>query len=590
MTDRAAQALDILSPESLLIKPIEPAAVSPEVVQASLAWTLGKYTVVGSLGRGGMADVFLAMADGPVGFRKLCVLKTTKESLIDDDEFREMFLDEARLAARLTHPNIVQTYEVENLQGRWVLAMEFVEGPTLARLRKKVTREQVPLHARIRILCDVLAGLHHAHNLCDFDGKRLAIVHRDVSPNNILISTSGVAKLFDFGIAKSAATQQVTQAGVVKGKVGYMAPEQANFGTVDHRADLFSVGVILWEEIAGRRLIDPRAVVDAMATRIAGNDTKIEEVVPDIDPTLRAIVEKAIAHRVTDRYETAEAFQLALEGWLHANQEPPRRTWAVHVAEAYAPDHAHLQAAISQASAAASERSDRSSVREPRADAAEDSGRRSSGGLRSISVPLDFQRAEALDATQQTEHQTQALPRAVSDPGDSGRHSGERPRLQIAGSGEPMAVAEANLQGSGKRIAIFAGIGFMLLAGIFAAYAWSQSRGGAAATTATVSATVNRGVETPSGASSASAQPPSTSEAIAPSVASSAAARPASSWRPSGVTDHRAHPTEVHSAADAKTAIVDAKGKPGKPAGSTTSPAPAFGSARKLDEKDPYAP
>jgi serine/threonine protein kinase len=590
MTDRSADALKILSPDSAPIKPVEPAAVSTEVVQTSAAWPLGKYTVVGSLGRGGMADVFLAMADGPVGFRKLCVLKTTKESLIDDDEFREMFLDEARLAARLTHPNIVQTYEVENLQGRWILAMEFVEGPTLARLRKKVTREQVPLHARIRILCDVLAGLHHAHNLCDFDGKRLAIVHRDVSPNNILISTNGVAKLFDFGIAKSAATQQVTQAGVVKGKVGYMAPEQANFGTVDHRADIFSVGVILWEEIAGRRLIDPRAVVDAMATRIAGNDTKIEEVVPDIDPTLRAIVEKSIAHRVTDRYETAEAFQLALEGWLHANQEPPRRTWAVHVAQAYAPDHAHLQVAISQASAVASERGDRLSVREPRTEAAEDSRRRSSGGLRSIPVPLELQRAEALDPTQQTEHQTQALPRAVSDPGDSGRHSGERLRVQVASSGERVASPEATSQGSGKKIAIFAGVGLLFLAGIVGASTWSQSRGGGAVTPATASATVNRDVETPSGASGAAAQPPSTTEATVSTLPSSATARPASSWRPTIPADRRGQAADVHSAGDAKTAVVDPKSRPGKPAGSTTSPAAAVGSARKLDEKDPYAP
>ena len=208
----------------------------------TFAEDLGKYRLLGALGSGGMADVFLAVADGPEGFRKLCVVKLLKETMAEDDEYRAMFLDEARLAARLNHPHIVQTFEVGETHGRLMIVMEYIEGQPATRVRRRLTAEQFSLTATVSILCDVLDALEYAHGLTNFDGSKLGIVHRDVSPHNIIIGYDGRAKLVDFGIAKSAAAMQQTQAGVLKGKAAYMAPEQAMMRAIDGRADVFSVG------------------------------------------------------------------------------------------------------------------------------------------------------------------------------------------------------------------------------------------------------------------------------------------------------------------------------------------------------------
>ncbi|MDB4944141.1 MAG: serine/threonine protein kinase, partial [Labilithrix sp.] len=310
----------------------------------SLAASVGKYRFLGVLGHGGMADVYLAMADGPEGFRKLCVVKMLKEEMSSDDDFRAMFVDEARLAARLTHPNIVQTYEVESVNGHLLLAMEYVEGATMARVRRRMVDGTFPLEASVRVLCDVLDALSYAHGALDFDGRCLDIVHRDVSPHNIIVGYSGNVKLLDFGIAKSTAAIQATQAGVLKGKVGYMAPEQASFGHVDRRADIFSVGVILWEAIAGRRLAEGSSSHASLLKRIEGSEPRIEEVVPDVDPQLADIVGRALATHPEDRYATADELQTDLEGWLSRRTEMPRRTWAASIAAAFADDRRKFQA------------------------------------------------------------------------------------------------------------------------------------------------------------------------------------------------------------------------------------------------------
>lgn len=327
----------------------ETGAIKPlEAVDLSLASTLGKYRLLGALGHGGMADVYLAVADGPEGFRKLCVLKMLKESMEADEDFREMFLDEARLAARMNHPNVVQTFEVDSTQGRLMLAMEYVEGQPITRVRRRVEPEQFPLTAYVRVLCDVLEGLDYAHNLADYDGSTLGIVHRDVTPHNILIGYDGRVKLVDFGIAKSAAASQMTQAGVLKGKVGYMSPEQAGLGVVDGRADVFSVGVILWEAIAGRRFAEGASAREVLTRRIEGTDPKIAEVVPEVDPELAAICDRAMATKVVNRFATPSEFQLALEAWLRKHGEPPRKVWAKALRDAFAPEREQLRVIIEQ--------------------------------------------------------------------------------------------------------------------------------------------------------------------------------------------------------------------------------------------------
>jgi len=319
-----------------------------EARDLTLANSIGKYRLLGALGHGGMADVFLAVADGPEGFRKLCVLKLLKEEMAHDEEYRAMFLDEARLAARLNHPNIVQTFEVGETHGRLMIAMEYVEGQTANRVRKRLAPEQFPLTSCISILCDVLDALEYAHRLTDFDGTPLHIVHRDVSPQNIVIGYDARVKLLDFGIAKSSAALQETQAGVLKGKVGYMAPEQASMAQVDGRADVFSVGVILWELIAGRRLTEGITGQEVLLRRVEGNDPRIIEVVPEVDPALAAICDRAMECDPEDRYESAAAFQADLEGWLQHHREPNRKELARSVREAFTVEREQLKTIVEQ--------------------------------------------------------------------------------------------------------------------------------------------------------------------------------------------------------------------------------------------------
>src|SRR6185437_1077783 len=190
--------------------------------------TLGKYRLIAELGHGGMAEVYLAVVRGPAGFNKLVVIKQIRPQLAEDPEFLGMFLDEARLAARLSHPNVVQTNEVGQEGNRYFIAMEYLEGQPLNRILHRLQKSGgLPLGLHIKILSDVLAGLHHAHELADYDGTALEVVHRDVTPHNVFVTYEGQVKVVDFGIAKAAGRAGETRHGVIKGKAPYMAPEQA---------------------------------------------------------------------------------------------------------------------------------------------------------------------------------------------------------------------------------------------------------------------------------------------------------------------------------------------------------------------------
>jgi serine/threonine-protein kinase len=215
----------------------------------------GRYRIVLPLGQGGTSDVYLAIADGPGGFRKLAVLKMLRKSLSADAELRAMFLDEARLAARLHHPNVVQTYEVLEEPGGPVIVMEYLDGQPLSELIVR-GREQsaFPFAMQLAVLIDALAGLHAAHELVDFDGTPLGVVHRDVSPHNLFVTVEGQTKVLDFGIAKLARSLVETEVGTTKGKLRYMAPEQIAGGKLDRRADVYAAGVMLWEALCGERM------------------------------------------------------------------------------------------------------------------------------------------------------------------------------------------------------------------------------------------------------------------------------------------------------------------------------------------------
>jgi serine/threonine-protein kinase len=315
--------------------------VSPEEAQA-----LRKYRLIAEIGRGGMADVFLAVVQGPAGFNKLVVIKKTRPELAQDPEFLAMFLDEARLAARLNHPNVVQTTEVGQDGERYFIAMEYLDGQPLNRIRARAGLT-FSTNMQVRVIADTLAGLHHAHELCDFDGTPLGVVHRDATPQNVFVTYDGLIKVVDFGIAKAIDSSTETRTGTVKGKVTYMAPEQAKGERVDRRADVFAVGVMLWEGIVGRRMwkgIPELAVVHDL---INGRVPPLREAMPDVPEELARICERATAARPEDRYATAQEMHDALEEYLGAaGGHTSARDVGKFVAERFAEDRAKVKALI----------------------------------------------------------------------------------------------------------------------------------------------------------------------------------------------------------------------------------------------------
>ena len=313
-----------------------------------LAQRIGKYRIIAKLGQGGMASVFLSVLHQRLGVNKLLATKVLKEELAEDADFQAMFINEARLATRLNHANVVNTYEVGVEGSRPFLVMDYLDGQPLHALLRKGSRAHIPLEVCLRILADMLAGLHYAHTLTDFDGTPLGVVHRDVSPQNVFVTYDGQVKLVDFGIAK-AAGGVTTQQGDFKGKLAYVAPEQAAGGTVDARADVFSVGVMLWEAIAGRRFVLGDGQAAMLSRRISGTETTIREVAPDVDPTLADICDRATAHAVEDRFTTAQELRDALEGYLEQHgKHLGQREIGQFASELFAEERERMRAMIDE--------------------------------------------------------------------------------------------------------------------------------------------------------------------------------------------------------------------------------------------------
>lgn len=299
---------------------------------------LGRYRLLAELGQGGMARVFLAVAHGPSGFSKLVVLKMIRMHLIEDPDAVQMFLDEARLAGRLNHPNVVHTHEVVEIDGRHMMVMEYLEGQSLASVLKRAsaTQRAFPQKYQLRTLLDALQGLHYAHTLKDFDGTPLSLVHRDISPQNIFITYDGVVKVLDFGIAKAVTSSTETKAGVIKGKIAYMAPEQFLGEPVDSRADVFSVGTILWHVAAGQRLWRGVPDVQVISRVIRGEIPKPSAVNPHVDPELERITMKALAIDREARHPTALALHDDLEAYMdRAGEKTSTREVGSYVAEMF---------------------------------------------------------------------------------------------------------------------------------------------------------------------------------------------------------------------------------------------------------------
>lgn len=279
---------------------------------------IGRYEIVQKLGSGGMADVYLAHQPGPFSASKLLVIKQLRAGILDDEQFVHMFADESRIAVRLNHPNVVQTYEAVADGRDYYLVLEFLDGRSLHQLLHHVSRAEMPLALHLWILTQVLAGLHYAHELREFDGSPMAIVHRDVSPSNVFITHNGEVKLLDFGIAKSVGAIGSTREGIIKGKLGYAAPEQCLCREVDRRTDLFAVGIMLWEAIAGCKRPLGETEASTYQARVQGTELPIERAAPKAPAQLVKICNRALERQPEKRFQTALEFRQALDQYLQS--------------------------------------------------------------------------------------------------------------------------------------------------------------------------------------------------------------------------------------------------------------------------------
>jgi serine/threonine-protein kinase len=273
----------------------------------------GRYELLGRLAYGGMAEIFLAR-EAHVSAQRLLVLKRVLPHVAEDQHFVDMFVDEARLAMQLNHPNICHVYSFGQEEGTFYIAMEWVNGKTLSKIIRKA-REQggLPVPVALKIVAQVAEALDYAHRACDAAGEPLGIVHRDVSPQNIMVSYDGVVKLLDFGIAKATSHSTRTEAGVIKGKFAYMSPQQCVGEPIDSRADIFALGVCLFEALTGKNPFRRQSEFETM-TRIVGDPTPlVREKRPDVPEEVEQILQLALMKQPERRYQTAGDMQLALE-------------------------------------------------------------------------------------------------------------------------------------------------------------------------------------------------------------------------------------------------------------------------------------
>ncbi|MBA3541969.1 MAG: serine/threonine protein kinase, partial [Deltaproteobacteria bacterium] len=278
---------------------------------------VGRYEVVKHLASGGMADLLLARTSGIEGFQRHVVIKKIRAEQAKDAAFVQMFLTEARLAAALHHNNIIQVHDIGQDSGTHYFAMEYVHGEDLRKVLAHLNKAdaQMPIPLVVSIVASAAAALHHAHEQRGPDRKPLGIVHRDVSPANILVGYDGSVKGCDFGIAKAVMRTAETQAGMLKGKVAYMAPEHCTGQTVDRRSDVFALGIVLYELATVRRLFKGDNDFLTMSAIVQGKVPSPRLHRSDLPPDIETIILKALARDPADRYQTAEQMRMALDAY-----------------------------------------------------------------------------------------------------------------------------------------------------------------------------------------------------------------------------------------------------------------------------------
>jgi len=283
---------------------------------------LGRYELIQRLAVGGMAEIYLARATGIEGFEKLVVLKRILPQYASSESFVTMFLDEARLSATLQHPNIAQVHDIGQYDSSYFFTMEYVRGEDVRTILKTAVKEskRIPLSHCVKIIADACAGLHAAHEKRGNDGQPLNIIHRDVSPSNVIVSYDGAVKLLDFGVAKAAQRQAETRSGTLKGKVSYMSPEQCRGKELDRRSDVFALGILLYELTLRRRLFNGGSEFEIM-TRIVKEDVPPpSKTFPKYPKQLELILMKALRRNRDERYATAQEMQLDLEDFATRNR------------------------------------------------------------------------------------------------------------------------------------------------------------------------------------------------------------------------------------------------------------------------------
>lgn len=296
------------------------AEVDRLVMKPTARRRLGKYVLLGRLGHGGMGKIYLAHAPGPAGIEKLLVVKRLHSHLTGDPVLVSNFLDEARLSMALNHPNIGHTFDVGEVDGRYFMVMEYIDGQNLGVVLRMAKRSGKYPKSSLwgGLFLGVLDGLHAAHTARDARGRALQIIHRDVSPQNILLTYEGLPKLVDFGIAKAAMRVQETDAGTLKGKYAYMSPEQVRGEPLDARSDVFAAGIVLWEMLAGRRLYKADSIVKSVERILGEPLVSPVRVNPECHPELAKITLKALQKDKHQRFGNAEEFKDALEDALVA--------------------------------------------------------------------------------------------------------------------------------------------------------------------------------------------------------------------------------------------------------------------------------
>jgi len=296
--------------------------------------TLGRYSVYAPIASGGMATVHLGRLAGPAGFARTVAIKRLHTQFAQDPEFVAMFLDEARVAARIRHPNVVPTLDVVAKENELFLVMEYVEGDSISRLTRavKAREENIPIPILAAAMSSVLHGLHAAHEARTEQGEPLGIVHRDVSPQNIIIGRDGISRIFDFGVAKAVGRLQTTREGQIKGKLGYMAPELFQGARATRQVDIYGAAVVLWEVLTSTRLFAGDHEADVMGRILRGEvpaPTRKDEVIP---PALVALVKRGLDLDPTRRFPTARDMALALEAAVPLAIPSAIGTWVEEVA------------------------------------------------------------------------------------------------------------------------------------------------------------------------------------------------------------------------------------------------------------------